>query len=198
VRWWGKIAVMPLSLPIEPEATKLLYDSPLARLLGMMLDQQIPMEKAFSSPYVLQQRLGHDLDAAELAAMDPDVLTELFARPPALHRFPKANAKRAQELCQVLVDRYDGEAANIWTGVDSGAELVRRMGQLPGFGKQKSQIFVALLAKQFDVAPEGWREATGVYGEVGALRSVADITDSTSLAKVREYKQAMKAAAKDD
>src|SRR6187455_1731558 len=126
---------MPLSLPIEPEATKLLHDSPLALLLGMMLDQQIPMEKALSSPYVLQQRLGHDLDAAELAAMDPDALTELFARPPALHRFPKANAKRAQELCQAVVDRYDGDAANIWTGVDSGAELVRRMGQLPGFGK---------------------------------------------------------------
>lgn len=187
---------MPLSLPIEPEATKLLHDSPLALILGMMLDQQIPMEKAFSSPYLLRQRLGHDLDAAELAAMDPDVITELFARPPALHRFPKANAKRAQELCQALVDRYDGDAANIWTGADSGAELVRRMGQLPGFGKQKSQIFVALLAKQFDVAPEGWRAATGVYGEEGSLRSVADITDSTSLAKVREYKQAMKAAAK--
>jgi uncharacterized HhH-GPD family protein len=189
-------SAMTLSLPIEPEATKLLYDSPLARLLGMMLDQQIPMEKAFSSPYVLRQRLGHDLDAAELASMDPDVLTELFARPPALHRFPKANAKRAQELCQLLVDRYDGDASRVWTGVQSGRELVARVGELPGFGKQKSQIFVALLAKQFGVAPEGWREATGVYGEEGALRSVADITDSTSLAKVREYKQAMKAAAK--
>lgn len=189
---------MPLSLPIEPEATKLLHDSPLALVLGMMLDQQIPMEKAFSSPYVLRERLGHDLDAQELADFDLDALTEIFARPPALHRFPKANAKRAQELCQMLVARYEGDTSRLWTEAKTGAELVARVGELPGFGKQKSQIFVALLAKQFDIAPEGWREATGVYGEEGALRSVADITDESSLAKVREYKQAMKAAAKAD
>jgi uncharacterized HhH-GPD family protein len=187
---------MPLSLPIEPEATKLLHDSPLALLLGMLLDQQIPMEKAFSSPYVLQQRLGHDLDAAQIAAYDPDAFEELFARPPALHRFPRANARRAQELCQVVADRYDGDAARIWTGVASGAELVARVAQLPGFGRQKSQIFVALLGKQFGVQPEGWREATGVYGEEGSTRSVADITDPDSLAKVRLYKQGMKATAK--
>ena len=187
---------MALSLPIEPAATALLRSDPLALLLGMLLDQQIPMEKAFSSPYVLKQRLGHDLDAHELAAMDLDTLTEIFARPPALHRFPKANAKRAQELCQVLVERYDGNAATVWTGVTSGAELVTRVGQLPGFGKQKSQIFVALLGKQFDIQPPGWRESTGAYGEEGSYRSVADITDEGSLAKVREYKQAMKAAAK--
>jgi uncharacterized HhH-GPD family protein len=187
---------MPLSLPIEPEATKLLHDSPIALLLGMLLDQQIPMEKAFSSPYVLTQRLGHDLDAREIATFDPEAFEAIVAKPPALHRFPRANAKRIQEMCQVLVERYDGDAANIWTGVDSGAELVRRMGQLPGFGHQKSQIFVALLAKQFGIQPDGWREATGVYGEEGSLRSVADITDEGSLAKVREYKQAMKAAAK--
>jgi uncharacterized HhH-GPD family protein len=188
--------MMPLSLPIEPEATKLLHDSPLALILGMMLDQQIPMEKAFSSPYVLRQRLGHDLDAHELAAFDPEKFTEIFARPPALHRFPKANAKRAQEMCQVLVERYDGDAAKLWTGAQTGEELVRRVGELPGFGKQKSQIFVALLAKQFDITPPGWRAATGVYGEEGSFRSVADITDEAALAKVREYKQAAKAAAK--
>ncbi len=188
---------MPLSLPIEPEATKLLHESPLALLLGMLLDQQIPMEKAFSSPYVLKQRLGHDLDAREIATFDPEAFEAIVAKPPALHRFPRANAKRIQEMCQVLVDRYDGEAANIWSGVDSGAELVRRVGQLPGFGKQKSQIFVALLAKQFGIQPDGWREATGVYGEEGSLRSVADITDEGSLSKVREYKQAMKAAARE-
>ena len=125
---------MPLSLPIEAEATKLLHDSPLALLLGMLLDQQIPMEKAFSSPYVLKQRLGHDLDAREIATFDPEAFEAIVAKPPALHRFPRANAKRIQEMCQVLVERYDGEAANIWTGVDSGQELVRRMGQLPGFG----------------------------------------------------------------
>ncbi len=186
---------MPLSLPIEPAATALLRSDPLALLLGMLLDQQIPMEKAFSSPYVLKQRLGHDLDARELAGMDSDTLTELFARPPALHRFPKANAKRAQEMCQVLVAKYDGDAAKVWTSVATGAELVARVGELPGFGKQKSQIFVALLGKQFDIQPPGWREATGAYGEEGSYRSVADITDEGSLAKVREYKQAMKAAA---
>ncbi len=188
---------MPLSLPIEPEATKLLHDSPLALLLGMLLDQQIPMEKAFSSPYVLKQRLGHDLDAAEIASFDPEAFEAIVAKPPALHRFPRANAKRIQELCQILVERYDGDAGNVWAGGDSGPELVRRVGELPGFGKQKSQIFVALLAKQFGIQPAGWREATGVYGEEGSLRSVADITDESSLAKVREYKQAMKAAAKE-
>jgi uncharacterized HhH-GPD family protein len=188
---------MPLSLPIEPEATKLLHDSPLALLLGMLLDQQIPMEKAFSSPYVLKQRLGHDLDAGEIASFDPEAFEAIVAKPPALHRFPRANAKRIQELCQILVERYDGDAGNVWAGVDSGSELVRRVGELPGFGKQKSQIFVALLAKQFGIQPAGWREATGVYGEEGSLRSVADITDESSLAKVREYKQAMKAAAKE-
>jgi uncharacterized HhH-GPD family protein len=191
----GKMERM-LSLPIPPEASKLLYDNPLALLIGMILDQQIPMEKAFSSPHVLQERLGRDLDARELAAHDPDELEALFATPPALHRFPRANAKRVQEVCQVLVERYDGDAAALWTGVATGAELLRRVGALPGFGKQKSQIFVALLGKQFGIQPDGWREAAGVYGEEGSLRSVADITDADSLAKVREYKQAMKAAAK--
>lgn len=188
---------MTLSLPIEPEATKLLHDSPLALLLGMLLDQQIPMEKAFSSPYVLKQRLGHDLDAHELASFDPVALEAIFAKPPALHRFPKAFAKRAQELCQMLVEKYEGDASRLWTGAKDGKDAVARVGQLPGFGKQKSQIFVALLAKQFGIQPEGWREATGVYGEEGSYRSVADITDAGSLAKVREYKQAMKAAAKE-
>ena len=186
---------MALSLPIEPEATKLLQESPLALLLGMLLDQQIPMEKAFSSPFVLKQRLGRDLDAHELAAFDPDALTAIFAKPPALHRFPKAFAKRAQELCQVLVDRYDGDASRLWTGVKTGAEVVKRVGELPGFGKQKSQIFVALLAKQLGVRPEGWERAVGAYAEDG-YRSVADVTDPASLQKVRDFKKAKKAEAK--
>lgn len=187
---------MPLSLPIEPEATKLLHDNPLALLFGMLLDQQQPMEKAFTGPYVLKQRLGRDLDARELAAFDPAELETVFATPPAIHRFPRAFAKRTQEMCQLIVDRYDGDAAKLWTEAKDGRDAVARIGQLPGFGKQKSQIFVALLAKQFGVQPEGWREATGAYGEEGSLRSVADITDEGSLAKVREYKKAMKAAAK--
>jgi uncharacterized HhH-GPD family protein len=187
---------MRLSLPIEPEATELLYSNPLALILAMLLDQQIPMEKAFSSPYVLKQRLGHDLDAYEIASFDPAALEAIFAKPPALHRFPKAFAKRALELCQVLVEKYEGDASRLWTQAKDGQDAVARVGKLPGFGKQKSQIFVALLAKQFGVQPEGWREATGVYGEEGSFRSVADITDPGSLSKVREYKQALKAAAK--
>ncbi|PWR06900.1 Fe-S cluster assembly protein HesB [Micromonospora acroterricola] len=187
---------MTLVLPIDPEANRLLERSPLARLLGMVLDQQVPMEKAFSSPYVLAQRLGHEPDAAELAAYDPEALVAIFATPPALHRFPKAMAARVQEVCQVLVDRYDGDAARLWSDVADGPELLRRVSELPGFGKQKAQIFVALLGKRFGVTPQDWRKAAGGYGDPGAYRSVADVTDADSLRRVREYKQQMKAAAK--
>jgi uncharacterized HhH-GPD family protein len=188
---------MPFSLPIEPEAAKLLNDSPLALLLGMLLDQQIPLEKAFSSPYVLRQRLGHDLDAREIADYDPEAFEAIVAKPPALHRFPRANAKRIQELCQILVSRYEGKAANVWAGVYDGAELVRRVAELPGFGKQKSQIFVALLGKQLGVRPDGWRAASGPFGAEGSHLSVADIVDEHTLGMVRSYKQHLKAAAKD-
>ncbi len=187
---------MPLSLPIEAEANKLLERSPLALLIGMVLDQQVTMEKAFSSPYELQLRLGHELDARELAAYDPAALTEIFSQRPALHRFPKANAKRVQEVCQLLVERYDGDAARLWTQARTGPELFRRVSELPGFGKQKAQIFVALLGKQFGVQPAGWREAAGMFGDADAHYSVADITDEASLLKVRAHKQEMKAAAK--
>ncbi|SCG67445.1 uncharacterized HhH-GPD family protein [Micromonospora echinaurantiaca] len=187
---------MTLALPIDPEANRLLARSPLALLLGMVLDQQVPMEKAFSSPYVLTQRLGHEPDAAELAGYDPEALVALFAQPPALHRFPKAMAARVQEVCRVLVDRYDGDAARLWSDAADGRELLRRIADLPGFGKQKAQIFLALLGKRFDVTPEGWREAAGGYGDPDAHRSVADVVDADSLRRVREYKQQMKAAAK--
>ncbi|MEU7844158.1 HhH-GPD-type base excision DNA repair protein [Micromonospora sp. NPDC049114] len=187
---------MTLVLPIAPEANRLLERSPLALLIGMTLDQQVPMEKAFSSPYVLTQRLGRDLDAAELAGYEPQALVALFATPPALHRFPKAMAARVQEVCQALVERYDGDAALLWADVADGPELLRRVAGLPGFGKQKAQIFVALLGKRFGVTPQDWREAAGGYGDPGAYRSVADVTDADSLRRVREYKQQMKAAAK--
>ncbi|WP_416900550.1 HhH-GPD-type base excision DNA repair protein [Micromonospora echinospora] len=187
---------MTLSLPIDPEANRLLNDNPLALLVGMVLDQQIPLEKAFTSPYVLAQRLGHPPDAGELAAYDPEALVEVFARPPALHRFPKAMAARVQEVCRVLVERYDGDAARIWTDAADGAQLLRRLTELPGFGRQKAQIFLALLGKRFDVQPTGWREAAGGYGDADAHRSVADITDVASLRQVREYKQQQKAAAR--
>ncbi len=187
---------MTLSLPIAPEANELLARSPLALLLGMVLDQQVPMEKAFSSPYVLAQRLGHEPDARELAGYDPEALVALFAQPPALHRFPKAMAARVQEVCRVLVERYDGDPAGLWSDVTDGRELLRRVGELPGFGRQKSQIFVALLGKRFGITPDGWREAAGGYGDAEAYRSVADVTDPESLRRVREYKQRMKAEAK--
>jgi uncharacterized HhH-GPD family protein len=187
---------MTLSLPIDPEANALLRRSPLALLVGMVLDQQIPLEKAFSSPYVLAQRLGHEPTARELADFDPDALIAVFAKPPALHRFPKAMAARTQEVCRVLVERYGGEAGALWADAADGPELFARIGALPGFGRQKAQIFTALLGKQFDVRPSGWREAAGGYGEEGAYRSVADIVDPDSLARVRSYKREMKAAAK--
>ncbi|MGW5668310.1 HhH-GPD-type base excision DNA repair protein [Micromonospora sp. NPDC003776] len=187
---------MTLSLPIDPEANALLGRSPLALLLGMVLDQQVPMEKAFSSPYVLGQRLGHEPDARELAGYAPEALVALFAQPPALHRFPKAMAARVQEVCQVLVDRYDGDPARLWSEAADGRDLLRRVGELPGFGKQKAQIFVALLGKRFGITPEGWREAAGGYGDADAYRSVADVTDGESLRRVREYKQRMKAEAR--
>ncbi|TDB80869.1 HhH-GPD-type base excision DNA repair protein [Micromonospora sp. KC721] len=190
------MTAMTLSLPIDPAANDLLNRSPLALLTGMLLDQQIPMEKAFSSPYVLAQRLDRDPDARELAEYDPDALLEIFARPPALHRFPKAMTTRVQELCRALVDRYDGDAARLWADVADGGDLLRRVGELPGFGRQKAQIFVALLGKRYDVRPAGWREAAGAYGEEGAYRSVADVVDPESLRRVREFKQAAKAEAR--
>jgi len=131
-----------------------------------------------------------------LANYDTEALTAIFAQRPALHRFPKAMAARVQELCRLVVERYDGDAARVWTEAKSGAELAKRVGELPGFGKQKAQIFVALLAKQFGVRPRGWQEASGIFGENGSFRSVADIIDADSLAKVRTYKQQRKAAAK--
>lgn len=189
---------MTLSLPIDGEANRLLERSPLALLTGMLLDQQVPMEKAFSSPYVLAQRLGHDPDARELAGYDPQALVAVFAQQPALHRFPKAMAGRVQELCRILVDRYDGDAGRVWADVTDGRELLRRIADLPGFGTQKAQIFVALLGKRYGVRPDGWREAAGGYGDPDTYRSVADVTDAESLRRVRAHKQQVKAAAKAD
>ena len=187
---------MALSLPIDPAANELLQRSPLALLVGMVLDQQIPLEKAFSSPYDLVRRLGHEPDARELAEYDPDELVKIFTGPPALHRFPKAMAARVQEACRLVVERYDGDVARVWTGASSGADLLKRIAELPGFGKQKAQIMVALLGKQYGVQPKGWREAAGEFGAARTYKSVADIVDDASLAKVRSYKQQMKAAAK--
>ncbi|MGH3379034.1 MAG: HhH-GPD-type base excision DNA repair protein [Actinoallomurus sp.] len=187
---------MTVSLPIAPEANELLNRSPLALLMAMLLDQQIPLERAFAAPSDLARRLGHDPDAEELAGYDPEALVAVFSERPALHRFPKAMAARVQTLCQILVERYDGDAEQVWAGAATGQDLLKRVGALPGFGEQKAKIFVALLGKQQGVRPEGWREAAGHYGEETAYRSVADIVDEDSLGRVRSYKQQMKAAAK--
>ncbi|MDL4775135.1 MULTISPECIES: HhH-GPD-type base excision DNA repair protein [Thermomonosporaceae] len=181
----------------RPEADDLLGRSPLAALIGMLLDQQVPMEWAFSGPYTIAQRLGAaDLDAHDIAAYDPERFVALLSEKPAVHRYPGSMAKRVQQLCQYLVEHYGGDAEAVWRDVDSGKELFKRLNALPGFGKQKAQIFLALLGKQYGVHPDGWREAAGSYGDEGSHRSVADITGPESLAKVRAFKQEMKAAAK--
>src|SRR6266508_558500 len=144
---------MALVLSQQPAADALLTRDPLALLIGMVLDQQVPLERAFSAPYDLTQRLGHDLDAAELAEYDLDALAAVFAGPPALHRYPKSMAKRVQDLCRLLVDRYGGDAAAVWRDAPNGETLRRRIAELPGFGAQKAQIFVALLGKQYGVQP---------------------------------------------
>ncbi len=187
---------MSLHLSQQPEADALLDRDPLALLIAMLLDQQIPLERAFSAPLELSQRLGRDLDARELAEYDPDAFAAAFAQRPALHRFPGSMAKRVQELCRVLVERYHGDAAAVWTEASSGEDVRLRLTGLPGFGEQKARIFLALLGKQLGVNPPGWREAAGSYGEEGVYRSVADITDEDSLREVRAYKQRAKAAAK--
>ena len=187
---------MALTLPIGAAADELLQRSPLALVIAMILDQQVPLEKAFSSPYDLVQRLGHEPTAQELAEHDPDALSAIFAQRPALHRFPKAMAARVQEACRLLVDRYDGDPTRLWAEAKDGKELLKRVGELPGFGKQKAQIMVALLGKQYGVQPKGWREAAGEFGAKGSYKSVADIVDEASLRKVRSFKQQMKAAAK--
>jgi uncharacterized HhH-GPD family protein len=187
---------MTITLPVEADANELLSRNPLALLIGMLLDQQVPLEKAFSSPYELVKRLGHEPTAAELAEYDPAALAEIFAARPALHRFPKAMSARTQDLARLIVERYDGDPAAVWTGALTGKELVVRLAELPGFGGYKAQIFAALLGKQLGVQPEGWREAAGHFGEDGSHYSVADIVDDDSLAAVRAYKKDIKAAAK--
>jgi uncharacterized HhH-GPD family protein len=187
---------MRFSLPIDEDANDLLSRSPLAVLIAMLLDQQVSVEKAFTSPRDLAQRLGHEPTAAELAGYDPAALAEIFSQRPALHRFPKAMAARVQDLCRLLVDRYDGDAARVWTGAGSGKELLARVAELPGFGGQKAQIFVALVGKRLGVRPDGWREAAGRFGPDDAFLSVADIVDSASRAEVRAHKQQLKAEAK--
>ena len=185
-----------LQLVQDPVADELLESNPFALLVGMMLDQQIPMEVAFAGPQKLAERMG-GVDARVIAEYDPEAFVKLFSEKPAVHRFPGSMAKRLQTLAQTVVDEYDGDAAAVWTaGAPDGPEVLRRLKALPGFGEQKAKIFLALLGKQYGVTPTGWREAAGDYGKAGTHMSVADVVDAGSLDKVRSFKKAAKAAAK--
>jgi len=186
----------PIWLTGDPAADQLLTEDDNALLIGMVLDQQVPMEKAFSGPLVIAQRTGGKLDVAAIAAMPEEEFVALCSRPPAIHRFPAAMAKRVRQLCQVLTEEYDGEAGNIWRDAKSGDEVNRALRSLPGFGEDKAAIFTAVLGKRRGITPPGWREAAGGYGEEGSYRSVGDIVDGESLARVRETKRAVKAAKK--
>ena len=181
----------------DPEADALLSSDDNALLIGMVLDQQVPMEKAFSGPLVIAQRMGGGLDVAKIAAMGEDEFIELCSRRPAIHRFPAAMAKRIRQVCHVLTEDYDGQATNLWKDARSGDEVKANLGRLPGFGPDKAAIFTAVLGKLRGITPDGWRDAAGYYGEPGTFRSVADIVDYDSLQKVRETKRSVKAAKKE-
>lgn len=185
-----------IALTGNPAADALLGADANALLIGMVLDQQVPMEKAFSGPAVIAERMGGTLDVAAIAALDEDEFVALCSERPAIHRFPGAMAKRVRAVCAVLVEKYDGDANKVWSAADTGAEVLAAVEALPGFGREKAQIFTALLGKQWGVQPPGWREAAGPYGEDGVHRSVADIVDADSLARVRESKKAAKAERK--
>jgi uncharacterized HhH-GPD family protein len=185
---------MSFQIANEPAADHVLDEYPFALLVGMMLDQQYPMEHAFRGPAKVLARFG-SIEPSAIAAADPEEFKALCSTPPAIHRFPGSMAERLQTLAAIVEDKYAGHAERLWTEATSGADLMKRVMELPGFGKQKAQIFTALLAKQLDVRPEGWEKAVGDYSLEG-YRSVADVTDPASLQKVREYKQQKKAAAK--
>jgi len=186
------------SLPFtgDPRADEYLVSDPLALLIGMVLDQQVPLEKAFSAPWLLRERMGCELEAAKIAAMAPDKFAAYFIERPALHRFPGSMAARVQELCRLLVQDYGDDAAAVWSTAETGEELLKRVKALPGFGEHKARIFVALLGKQLGVRPNGWEKAAGPFGQPGSLASVADIDSAGALIAVREHKRAVKNAAK--
>jgi uncharacterized HhH-GPD family protein len=191
----GRMDAMAFNITGDPAADKVLDDSPFALLCAMMLDQQFPMERAFAGPAKVLDRFG-TLDPVAIAQAEPEAFAELCATPPAIHRYGRSMAARLQELARVVVDEYDGDAARIWNEARTGEALLKRLKSLPGFGEQKAKIFTALLAKQLDVKPRGWTTVTGDYGRKG-FRSVADVVDADSLAKVRAFKQKAKQAARD-
>jgi uncharacterized HhH-GPD family protein len=188
---------MTLQITQDEAADEVLSTNAFALLVGMLLDQQFPMERAFAGPAVIAQRLGVDhLDPADIAAQDPEAFAAMCATPPAVHRYPGSMAGRIQSLAAIVVSEYGGDASALWTTASSGAELLARLKALPGFGDAKARIFLALLGKQRGVHPEGWEAAAGAYAEPGAYRSVADVVDGDSLLKVRAFKQEQKRSAK--
>ncbi len=186
---------MALQIAQDAHADQVLTDSPFALLTGMLLDQQFPMEHAFAGPAKILDRFG-TLEPGDIAAADPEKFAALCATPPAVHRFPGSMAARIQALATQVVDEYDGHAERLWEEAADGRELLKRLQSLPGFGKQKAQIFVALLGKQLGIRPDGWEQAAGAYAESDSFRSVADVVDGDSLQKVRSFKKEQKAAAK--
>ena len=186
---------MALQIAQDARADQVLSESPFALLCGMLLDQQFPMERAFAGPAKVLERFG-SLDPAEIAAADPERFAALCAEPPAVHRFPGSMAARIQALAAHVEAEYGGRAERLWDEAADGRDLMRRLQALPGFGKQKAQIFAALLGKQLGVRPDGWEKAAGDYAETGSYRSVADVVDATSLEKVRSFKKEAKRAAR--
>jgi uncharacterized HhH-GPD family protein len=184
------------SIPItgDPAADELLVTDPLALVIGMLLDQQVPMEWAFRGPSTLRDRLGR-LDASAIAAMPVDDLEAVFKEKPALHRYPGSMAKRTHALCEQVVAEYDGDAGNIWKGVKDPQVLFDRIRALPGYGEEKAKIFLAILGKRLKVAPKGWEQCAAPFSD-DKPRSVADIDSAENLLRVREWKQAQKAAKK--
>ena len=183
----------PLFIAGDPAADTLLMTDPLALLIGMLLDQQVPMEWAFRGPATLKDRLGGTLDAGAIAAMDPEDLVAIFCAKPAMHRYPAAMARRAHDVCVFIVEHYDGDTASIWRNVKTGDELYRRLRELPGYGDEKAKIFLAILAKRLGKRPQGWEAAAAPFSDT-TPRSVADISSPETLAQVREFKKAKKAA----
>ncbi len=179
----------------NPKSDRLLNSNGTALLIGMLLDQQVPMEWAFNGAYTLKERLGH-LDPKRIAEMDPDEFLAVCLEKPAIHRFPKAMAQRIQGMCAIIASSYRNKGENIWKGVDDADVLFARLRELPGYGEEKAQIFVALLAKRFDIAPKGWKKAAGVFSDSNP-RTIADITSPETLLKVRAWKKAEKAADRD-
>jgi uncharacterized HhH-GPD family protein len=191
----ARVVGVPFPITGDEDADRLLAEDPLALMIGMLLDQQVPMEWAFASPAKLRRRLGGHLDATEIAAMDPEAVAAVFSEKPALHRFPGSMGKRTHALCQHLVDHYGGDAAQVWEGAVDAADLSARVEALPGFGKEKSRIFIALLAKRFGRAPDGWEAFAGPFADAQP-RSVADISSEEAVLDVRAWKKAQKAKGK--